>query len=105
MLKMYLIISVKVCDKDHILREKKQDYVKREREALHQLIGAPGFVSLACTFQDPKKLYFVTTYANNGELLPYINKVGSFDLKCTKFYAAELLLSIEEMHKRNIIHR
>lgn len=45
------------------------------------------------------------TYARNYELLPYINKVGSFDIECTKFYAAELLLSIEEMHKRNIIHR
>lgn len=56
-------------------------------------------------FQDPKNLYFVTTYAKNGELLPNINKVGSFDLNCTKFYAAELLLSIEEMHKRRIIHR
>ena len=94
-----------MCDKSHILRENKQDYVKREREALHQLMEAPGFVSLSCTFQDLKKLYYVMTYAINGELLPYINKVGSFDLKCTKFYAAELLLSIEEMHKRNIIHR
>lgn len=101
----FFSISVKVCDKDHIIKEKKQSYIKREREALHLLSNVPGFVNLYCTFQDQTKLYFVMTYAKNSELLPYINKVGSFDIECTKFYAAELLLAIEEMHKRNIIHR
>jgi 3-phosphoinositide dependent protein kinase-1 len=102
---IWFYFSVKVCDKKHIIKEKKQTYIRREREALHLLNNTLGFVNLYCTFQDETKLYFVMTYAKNGELLPYINKVGSFDLTCSKFYAAELLLSIEEMHKRNIIHR
>lgn len=45
------------------------------------------------------------TYAKNGDLLPYINKVGSFDQKCTQYYAAELILSLENMHKKGVIHR
>lgn len=72
---------------------------------MHQLNNVPGFVNLFCTFQDFKSLYFVMTYAKNGDLLPYINKVGSFDLKCTQFYAAELVLSLELMHRRGIVHR
>lgn len=72
---------------------------------MHYLNGVPGFVNLFCTFQDLKNLYFVITYAKNGDMLPYINKVGSFDLKCTQFYAAELIQSLENMHKRGIIHR
>lgn len=44
-------------------------------------------------------------YAANGELLPYINKVGSFDEECTRFYAAEILMALEHLHRLNIIHR
>lgn len=64
-----------------------------------------GFVKLYCTFQDDERLYFVLSYAKNGELLPYINKVGSFELNVAKFYAAELLLALEKMHAKGIIHR
>lgn len=45
------------------------------------------------------------TYAKNGDLLPHINKVGSFDFKCTQFYTAELILALEQMHSKNIVHR
>ncbi len=99
------LITVKVCEKSHIIREKKQEYIKREREVMHRLINCPGFVNLSCTFQDAKSLYFVMTYAKNGDLLPYINRVGSFDMDCTRYYAAELVLALEQMHKRGIIHR
>ncbi|GAB0093194.1 3-phosphoinositide-dependent protein kinase 1 [Sergentomyia squamirostris] len=97
--------AIKVCEKQHIIREKKQEYIKREREVMHVMSGVPGFVNLYCTFQDPRSLYFVMTYAANGDLLPYINKVGSFDMDCTRFYAAELVLALEQMHKRGVIHR
>jgi 3-phosphoinositide dependent protein kinase-1 len=46
----------------------------------------------------------VLTYAKNGELLKYM-KNGPLSLEVAKFYAAELLLAIEEIHKKNIIHR
>lgn len=88
-----------------ILREKKERYIKREREVMNMLSNAPGFVSLLCTFQDTKNLYFVMTLAKNGDLLPYINRVGAFDFKCTQFYAAELILAIEYMHHKGIVHR
>lgn len=72
---------------------------------MHMMTNVPGFVNLSCTFQDNRSLYFVMTYAKNGDLLPYVNKVGSFDVDCTRHYAAELVLSCEQMHRRNIVHR
>ncbi|XP_067646581.1 3-phosphoinositide-dependent protein kinase 1 isoform X2 [Eurosta solidaginis] len=97
--------AIKVCEKRHILREDKQEYVRREREAMHLMTNVPGFVNLSCTFQDRRSLYFVMTYAKNGDLLPYINKVGSFDVDCTRHYVAELVLACEQMHRRNVVHR
>ncbi|XP_068142336.1 LOW QUALITY PROTEIN: 3-phosphoinositide-dependent protein kinase 1 [Drosophila tropicalis] len=97
--------AIKVCEKGLILRERKQDYIKREREVMHMMTNVPGFVNLSCTFQDQRSLYFVMTYARKGDLLPYINRVGSFDVACTRHYAAELLLACEQMHRRNVVHR
>lgn len=98
--------AIKVCEKLHIIRKKKREYIQREKDALNMLFNVPnGFVKLYCTFQDEERLYFVLSFAKNGELLSYINKVGSFELNVAKFYAAELLMALETMHSKGIIHR
>ncbi|XP_047027251.1 3-phosphoinositide-dependent protein kinase 1 isoform X1 [Helicoverpa zea] len=98
--------AIKVCEKLHIIRKKKREYIKREKDALNMLFNVPhGFVKLYCTFQDEERLYFVLSFAKNGELLSYINQVGSFELNVAKFYAAELLMALEKMHAKGIIHR
>lgn len=48
-------LSVKILEKRHIIREKKDKYVMREREVLSKL-DHPFFVRLAFTFQDSEKL-------------------------------------------------
>lgn len=59
-----------------------------------------------CYFLNPlPRLDFVLSYAKNGELLPHINKVGSFDVECTKFYSGEILVALEYLHNMNVIHR
>jgi 3-phosphoinositide dependent protein kinase-1 len=63
---------------------------------------------------------FVLDLAPNGELLGFIRKVrgvytrcvssadpqhGSFDLESARYYAAQLIDTIEYMHDREVIHR
>lgn len=98
--------AIKVLDKRHIIREKKMEYVSREKTVLQVLSQyTTHFVRLYCTFQDPERLYFVLTYAKNGELLPHINKIGSFSIASTKYYTAELVLALEVLNCKGIIHR
>lgn len=96
--------AMKVLEKRHMIREKKVPYVTREKEVLSKL-NHPFFVRLYFTFQDKEKLYFGLSYAKKGELLPYIIKLGSFDLNCTRFYSAEVVLALEHLHGLGIIHR
>ena len=52
--------TVKVLEKRHIIREKKAQYVSREKEVLSRL-NHPFFVRLYFTFQDKEKLCILTT--------------------------------------------
>lgn len=99
--------AIKVCEKSHIMREKKQKAIMREKQIMNILNSNPSplFIQLFCTFQDANRLYFVMNYAKGGELLPYIARVGSFDVSCTQFYAGEMLLALEHLHRLNIVHR
>jgi len=102
--------AIKVCEKRHIIREKKQQYVKREKEVLlllsdHFKISAPFFVKLFCTFHDEDSLYFVLTRATNGDLLSFLEKSVKFELEVARFYLAELIHAVEHMHMLGIIHR
>lgn len=101
-----VFILVKVLEKQHIIRERKTEYVTREKKVL-QILGSSCsyFVHLYFTFQDTDRLYFVLTYAKNGELLQQINKDSGFSLECTRYYAAELLLALEYLNLNGIVHR
>lgn len=96
--------AMKVLDKRHIIREKKVQYVGREKEIL-TAIDHPFFVRLYFTFQDADHLYFGLSLAKKGELLDYLRKVGSFDENCTQFYSAEIIIALEYIHSKGIIHR
>ncbi|PWN36403.1 uncharacterized protein FA14DRAFT_161134 [Meira miltonrushii] len=99
------VYAIKVLDKVHILKEKKQKYVSVEKEALSLLTRHPGVITLFWTFQDRDSLYFVLEMAPNGELLNWIKKLGSFNEQCAKYYAAQLLDTIQGIHKAGVLHR
>lgn len=58
---MTFFVLVKVCEKHHIFRERKQEYIHREKEVLNLLsstvkTSTPFFVRLFFTFQDETSL-------------------------------------------------
>jgi serine/threonine protein kinase len=116
--------AVKVLDKVHILKEKKQKYVSVEKEALSLLLRHPGVITLFWTFQDRDSLCellsarwkrthglrlahtdFVLELAPNGELLSFIKRFGSFDSASARHYAAQLVDTIASMHAVGVVHR
>ena len=44
-------------------------------------------------------------YLNGGDLMHHIQLVKKFDEARTKFYACEILIALQFLHKRNIIYR
>ncbi|CAO3568985.1 unnamed protein product [Mortierella alpina] len=96
--------AIKILDKRHIIRENKVKYVNIEKNTLYKL-DHPGVVKLFSTFQDMSSLYYVLELCQNGELLTFIKRLGSFDETCTRFYAAQILTAVEYVHSQGVIHR
>jgi len=96
--------AIKMLERKHIIKEKKAQYVKTEKEIL-SILHHPNIVKLYYTFKDQEYLYFVLELCAGGELQKRIRKLGSLSLDCSRFYAAEIISGIEHMHVNGVIHR
>ena len=68
-------------------------------------VNSPYIVALHYAFQNPDRLYFIMDFCNGGELFYHLRKEIRFSEKRTKFYAAEITLALEALHKAGIIYR
>lgn len=96
-------------------RKRRQSLAQSERSAKSAAggggsagvptFGHPGVIHLYCTFADKTSVYYVLEMAHNGELAAVIRKFGSLDLESARYYAAQLIDTLEYIHEREIIHR
>lgn len=87
--------------------DKGQDgRVKAERSLLSTASEFGDYtVRLFYSFQDKHFLYFVLDFMPGGDLLGLLIKRDVFPEDFARFYFAEIVLAIEEIHKLGIIHR
>lgn len=98
------IYAMKVLKKEYVKKRKQEDHTKTERNILAK-IKYPFIVFLYFAFQDDKQLYFITEFAQGGELFYHLKKERFFDNEKTKFYIAEIVLALGFLHKNNFLYR
>lgn len=76
----------------------------RELDLVGQVMH-PFVVTLQCAFQTEHKLFLVMEYLPGGELFFHLSKKGLFLEEYARFYAAEMVLALEHLHSKGIIHR
>ena len=96
--------AMKVLKKDHIIKKNQVEHTKTERSVLGY-IRHPFIVGLTMAFQTADKLFFVLDYCAGGELFFHLGKMGRFPEERAKYYAAQITLALEYVHKLNIIYR
>lgn len=86
------------------LDPKKLAHVKAERDVLAES-DSPWVVQLYYSFQDPQYLYLIMEFLPGGDLMTMLIKYDTFSEDVTRFYIAECVLAIEDIHKMGFIHR
>jgi serine/threonine protein kinase len=87
---------------------KKESHIRMvwtERNIMSQVTGSPFLVHLYHAFQTETELLFVMPFMQGGDLRYYMSQRGPIPEADCLFYAAELLLALEYMHKKHIAYR
>jgi len=98
------LYAMKQVRKDLIVKMLQVEHIKSERDLLYKL-HFPFIVKMRYAFQTKKKLFFIFDYIKGGELFYHLSQCQYFEEERARFYAAELLATLEFIHSKNIIYR
>lgn len=65
----------------------------------------PFIVKLNYAFQSNDKLFLILDYCPGGDLSQHLSKEKRFTEERAKIYLCEIILALEDLHKRDIIFR
>ena len=97
--------AIKVVKKADMVTKNQVTKVKAKRMILMQQDESPFVVKLYWTFQSKENLYLVMEYLNGGDCAALIKNLGSLPEEWTKNYVAEIVLGLEYLHQRGVVHR
>lgn len=96
--------TLKVMNKRLIISLEQVEHVKNEKNIL-TLLKHPNIVKVFGTFQDDEFIYIMMEYIAGGEVYSHLRTNECFDPDTVRFYAAEVFMVFEELHKHNIVYR
>ncbi|XP_076364252.1 G protein-coupled receptor kinase 1-like [Tachypleus tridentatus] len=103
--KMY---AMKCLDKKRIKMKQGETLALNERIMLSLVStgeDCPFIVCMTYAFQTPDKLCFILDLMNGGDLHYHLSQHGVFTEEEMRFYASEVTLGLEHMHKRYVVYR
>lgn len=98
------VYALKIVSKGWIIENKLEKYILGEKEIL-QKITSNFIVKLVSSFKDEISIYFLLEYISGYELQEFHQLKKIFNLEETVFSAACLILMIEYLHSKGILHR
>ena len=97
--------AIKVLKKADMIAKNQITNVKAERMILMKQAESPFVAKLYFTFQSSENLYLVMEYLNGGDCAALIKSLGCLPEEWTKGYIAEVVLGLDYLHQRGIVHR
>jgi len=96
--------AMKVLQKDKLMGQNLVKYARTERNVL-SYTKHPFIVGLNYAFQTKSKLFLILDYCPGGDLGRVLAKEKRFSEDRSKIYLAEVLLALQDLHRRDIIFR
>ena len=98
------IVAVKKIRKD-VLKQKNQVIHVRNEQLFMSKVKSPWIVELKASFQEDDYLYLIMEYLPGGDFMNLLIKKDILTEDEARFYTAELILAVENIHKLDCIHR
>ncbi|CAD8119427.1 unnamed protein product [Paramecium sonneborni] len=98
------LYAMKVLHKSLIIKQNICRYAITERNVL-SVSSHPFIVKLRYAFQTQDKLFMILDYCSGGDLGQVLTKQKRLPENQVKLYICEIILALEDLHKRNIIYR
>jgi len=99
-----MLYAMKIFSKGKVIKNGWADKIISERDVLGGTVH-DFLVNLYWAFQTQTSLFLVMEYCPGGELSNQIRLKGRFSERTTTFYAAEIALGLEHLHRHGIIYR
>ncbi|KAI9334554.1 hypothetical protein BDR26DRAFT_822951, partial [Obelidium mucronatum] len=100
------VYAMKVLKKTDLLTRREAGFFMEERNALVFAQDSRWITTLYAAFQDDDNLYLIMEYVSGGSLRNLLNnRETTMSESEAKFYVAEMILALEEVHRFNYIHR
>ncbi|KAJ9059437.1 hypothetical protein DSO57_1002433 [Entomophthora muscae] len=101
------IYAMKTLNKLYILRCQELSFYMEEKDVLTLSRFSPWIPKLHATFQDSENLYLVMEYAGGGDLYNLLvrNSLPIISEDDARFYLAETVLALSDLHALNYVHR
>ena len=98
------LYAMKILSKNQIKIKHQEEHTKTERDLMVK-INNPFIVNIKFAFQDDSKLYIVSDFMQGGDMFYHLHSQKKFEESRAKFYAIELILGLEYLHKNSMIYR
>lgn len=98
-------VAIKCLKKRDMISKNQVLNVRSERAVMMRQTDSPYIAQLYNTFQTKDYLYLVMEYLNGGDCATLLKMLGTLEDKWAKRYVAEMIVGINDLHKRGIIHR
>eukprot|EP00347_Sterkiella_histriomuscorum_P001958 403370015 len=99
--------AIKSINKESIRDQKQIQHLINERNILRLLKSNQdqNLLKFYESLQDEEHLYLIMEYLSGGELFTLMKKQLTMDEESSKFYLAEILTGVEQLHGMNILYR
>lgn len=100
-----VFFAVKIMSKAQLMAEDQLENVITERRVLREAGPHPFVIECHSGFQTPDAVVLVLEYLSGGDMFDLLKKNGTLTEDQARFYIAEILIGIQELHRLNFVFR
>ena len=99
------IVAIKSFDKEKLVKNSENMKKILYESNLMKNLNHPNITKILEMFEDEKYFLIIMEYINGGNLFSFVKKRKRLSEKTAKFLFRQIILGIQHIHSKNIVHR